>query len=274
MRWDALADFGKGNQGDSGPVARRARRRDHGGVQPKSPRACTVARLQYQARASPIRLCHQKKRIRPLEQLRPDIKAKRTAFLEEVRLIPTQCLVFLDESGLNHSMTRSHVWVKRGTEFIERTPVNWGKNLTLLGAIRLEGWVVQSSMFQTTNGDRFVSWLRGKLLPKLRRGDVLVMDNLRAHHDPRVEPACQAHGVRALYLPPYSPDFNPIEPGWALQKQFVRKHAPRGPVELRRVACRARYRVTRRHCRAWFAHAGYPVVDDRAVTLGGGVTAG
>ena len=75
------------------------------------------------------------------------------------------------------------------------------------------------------------------LLPKLKRGDVVVMDNLRAHHDPRVEPACTARGVRVIYLPPYSPDFNPIESGWALQKQYVRRIAPRHCPSPRRSSC-------------------------------------
>lgn len=184
---------------------------------------------------------------------------KRDAFLRRVRRIPSDRLVFIDESGMHLSMTRSHAWVKRGSEYVDRVPINWGKNLTLLGAIRLSGWVTQSSMFATANRDRFVAWLKTKLLPKLRVGDVLVMDNLSAHHDPRVRPACAARGVRLLYLPPYSPDFNPIESGWALQKQHVRRHAPRRPEQLRRVARRARYRVTPRHCRNWFAHAGYSV---------------
>jgi transposase len=86
--------------------------------------------------------------------------------------------------------------------------------------------VVLQTMFATANSDRFVRWLTRQLLPTLRRGDVLVMDNLRAHHDRRVRPACRQRGIRVLYLPPYSPDLNPIEPGWALQKQQVRKHAP------------------------------------------------
>ena len=165
----------------------------------------------------------------------------------------------MDESGLNVSMTRSHAWVKRGTEYIERTPMNWGNNLTLLGAMRVTGWVVLSTMFASTNKERFVKWLSEKLLPRLKRGDVLVLDNLSAHHDERVEPLCNARGVRVLYLPPYSHDFNPIEPGWALQKQHVRRHGPRNRLALRRVARRARYRVTPRHCRQWFAHAGYRV---------------
>jgi transposase len=68
---------------------------------------------------------------------------------------------------------------------------------------------------------------------------------------------CAKHGVEVLYLLPYSPDFNPIESGWALQKQFVRRHAPRARDALRRVARRARHRVTPLHCRPWFEHCGY-----------------
>jgi len=156
-------------------------------------------------------------------------------------------------------MTRSHAWVKKGSEYIERTPMNWGKNLTLLGAMRLTGWVLLTTMFAATTKKYFVAWLRRSLLPRLKKGDVLVLDNLAAHHDQRVVPLCQKFGVRVVYLPPYSHDFNPIEPGWGLQKQYVRKHAPRDRIALRRVARRARFRVKPRHCHQWFAHAGYAV---------------
>jgi transposase len=155
-----------------------------------------------------------KKRRRALENLRPDVVAKREQLLRKIHRIPFERLIFLDESGMNVSMSRSRGWVKRGEEFVDRIPMNWGKNRTLLGAIRLTGWVVLTTMFQTANKDRFVQWLKTKLLPKLRRGDVIVMDNLAAHHDHRVGPACKARGVRIIYLPPYSPDFNPIESGW------------------------------------------------------------
>ncbi len=185
------------------------------------------------------------------------MQLKRKRYLRKIRRVPPRKLVFLDEAGLHAAMTRSHVWVKKGTEYIERTPMNWGTNLTLLGAMRLSGWVLLSSMFKTVNADRFVDWLKKKLLRKLRKGDVLVLDNLPAHHDERVIPLCALYGVRVIYLPPYSPDLNPIEPGWALQKQHVRKHAPRDRAQLRRIARRARYRVTTLHCRRWFKHAGY-----------------
>ena len=97
-------------------------------------------------------------------------------------------------------MTRSHAWVRKGDEYIERTPTNWGRNLTLLGAIRLNGWVVLSTMFASTNKARFVHWLARKLLPRLKSGDVLVLDNLAAHHDRRVVPLCAARGVRVALL--------------------------------------------------------------------------
>jgi transposase len=159
---------------------------------------------------------------------------------------------------MNLAMSRSHAWVQRGCEFVDRLPINHGKyGLTLFGAMRLSGWVVLTTGFESSTKKRFVWWLRRKLLPKLRPGDVIVMDNLSAHHDPRVAPSCAAHGVKVIYLPPYSPDFNPIESGWALQKQHVRRYAPRDAESLRRVARRARYRVTLRHARNWFEHAGY-----------------
>ena len=134
-----------------------------------------------------------------------------------------------DDSCNNAAMSRSHTWVKRGTEFIDPVLMHEGKTLTLIGAIRLHGWVVLRTMFATANAERFVAWLTTHLLPRLQAGDVVVMDNLRAHHDPRVVSRCRARGVRLLYLPPYSPDLNPIEAGWALQKQHLRKYVPRSP---------------------------------------------
>lgn len=194
-----------------------------------------------------------------MEALRPDVVIRREKYLRELRAIPVERLVFLDESGMNLSMSRSHAWVKRGTELVDRVPMNWGGNLTVLGAIRLSGWVVQSSMFATTNKERFLEWVRTKLLPRLKSGDIIVMDNLSAHHDPRVQSCCAKLGVTVMFLPPYSPDLNPIEPGWALQKKLVRRIAPRSRQALVDAVRHARRKVSPRHSRAWFKHAGYQV---------------
>jgi transposase len=175
----------------------------------------------------------------------------------KIRQIPFERLVFLDESGLNLSMSRSHAWVKRGTEFIDRVPMNWGKNLNLLGAIRRDGWVVLTTTYEKATKDHFVWWVKTKLLPKLRVGDVLVMDNLAAHHDPRVVEVCAQRGVEVLYLPPYSPDFNPIEMAFSKLKALLRKAAARTVDNLWSVVADCLSAFTSEECRHYFEAAGY-----------------
>jgi transposase len=166
--------------------------------------------------------------------------------------------VFLDESGANIAMGRSHAWIRRGEELFDPRPVNWGSNLTMLGAMRLEGWITMSTMFKSANRERFIRWLRRRLAPKLRKHDVVILDNAQAHHDPRVKTIIEARGASVLYLPPYSPDFNPIEPCWAIAKKHIKAVAPRDKFALRKAAHAARRRVTQSHCQAFFARAGYP----------------
>lgn len=179
------------------------------------------------------------------------------AFLKRVRRIDPTRLVFLDEAGANIAMGRSHVWVERGEAYVEPRPMNWGHNLTLIGAVRLTGWVTLTTHWGATNTRTFVTWIRDRLAPRLRRGDVVVMDNLRAHHAPAVRAWIEARGATVLYLPPYSYDFNPIEPVWALVKKQIRSFAPRSADALRRVASAARHVVSANHCHSFFAHAGY-----------------
>ena len=95
---------------------------------------------------------------------RPAVQAKRRRFLRRIRAIPVDRLVFVDESGIHAAMSQSHTWVKRGTEFIDPVPMHGGKTLTLIGAIRLHGWVVLRTMFATANAERFVAWLTTHLL--------------------------------------------------------------------------------------------------------------
>jgi transposase len=151
-------------------------------------------------------------------------------------------LVFLDESGANLAMGRSHAWLPRGTELIEPRPMNWGDNLTLVGAM---------------NTPRFIAWVRRHLVRHLRRGDVVVMDNLAAHKARPVRALIEQAGATLRFLPPYSHDFNPIEAAWALMKKRIRSVAPRTGAALRCTAQRARRVVQPRHCHNWFAHAGY-----------------
>jgi len=156
-------------------------------------------------------------------------------------------------------MGRSHAWVQRGTELVEPRPRNWGDNLTMIGALRASGWVTMSTWWHATTAERFVTWVRRRLCPKLSAGDVVVMDNLAAHKAPRVEPLIVACGATVHYLPPYGHDLNPIEPGWGFIKKRLRGTAARTGRVLRRAAQRASRAIRPRHCQHWFAHAGYVV---------------
>jgi transposase len=172
------------------------------------------------------------------------------------RVDPTR-LVVLDEAGANLAMGRSHAWVRRGQEYVEPRPMNWGNNLTLVGAIRLTGWVTLNTKWKAMDTVAFVDWVRRRLAPRLRPRDIVLLDNLKAHRNPAVRRLIRARGATTHYLPPYSPDFSPIEPTWSLVKRDIRKHAPRTAPALRRIAQRARHVVRPHHCRQWFAHAGY-----------------
>jgi hypothetical protein len=105
-------------------------------------------------------------------------------------------LVFLDEAGANIAMGRSHAWVQRGEEFVEARPMNWGNNLTMVGAIRRTGWVTLSTKWRAMTKVRFIEWVRRRLAPRLRPGDIVLLDNLQAHTDPAVREAIEQRGAR------------------------------------------------------------------------------
>jgi transposase len=185
------------------------------------------------------------------------VAAKRTAFVKTMQDLDPKRLVFLDEAGANLAMGRSHAWVLRGEEYVEPRPMNRGDNLTLIGAVRVNGVVTLATQWKAVNTENFTVWVRDRLAPRLRRGDVVLLDNLAAHKAAAVRDLIEQRGATVTFLPPYSPDFNPIEPVWALVKKHIRSFAPRTAEALRHVARAARYAVRPDHCRQFFAHAGY-----------------
>ena len=128
---------------------------------------------------------------------------------------------------------------------------------TLISAVRLEGpcapWLFEGPM----NGEMFLAWVREGLAPALRRGDVVILDNLSTHKIRGVREALAAAGARLLYLPPYSPDFNPIEPMWSKIKQTLRSHAPRTEDQLLRAAKTAFQSISSSDCKGFFFSARY-----------------
>lgn len=154
-------------------------------------------------------------------------------------------------------MGRSHAWVQRGTEHVEARPMNYGDNLTLMGAMRMQGWVTLGTCWRGMTRDIFNRWVETQLAPRLRRGDIVLLDNLPAHKSAVAERAIRARGASVRFLPPYSYDLNPIESAWGLIKKRIRKYGPRTARALRQTARAARHVVQTRHCQQWFRHSGY-----------------
>ena len=129
--------------------------------------------------------------------------------------------------------------------------------MTLVGAIRRQGWVTLGTCWRAMTAKAFLRWVRRALVPRLWRGAIVVLDNLSAHKQAAVRAAIARVGATVKYLPPYSHDFNPIESAWALVKKHIKTCAPRAAAALRRVARAGRHAVRPHHCAHWFAYAGY-----------------
>jgi transposase len=170
---------------------------------------------------------------------------------------PVPTLVFVDESGANTKMTRLQGRALGGQRLLARIPHGHYQTSTLISGLRLGGpcapWLFGGSM----NGEMFLAWVRQGLAPTLRAGDVVILDNLATHKIRGVRDALAAVGARLLYLPPYSPDFNPIEPMWSKIKQILRSHAPRTENELLQAANTAFNSISTADCKGFFSSAQY-----------------
>jgi transposase len=185
------------------------------------------------------------------------VAEKRARWHEQLAAEPLTGLVFVDESGANTPMTRLRGRALGGRRLIARIPYGSYQTSTLISGIRLEGpcapWLFEGPM----NGEMFLAWVAQGLAPTLRAGDLVILDNLATHKIRGVREAIQAAGARLLYLPPYSPDFNPIEPMWSKVKQILRSHDPRTETELLLAAKTAFQAITVIDCNNFFFSAKY-----------------
>ena len=131
-------------------------------------------------------------------------------------------MIFLDESGVSTQMPRRYGRAERGVRVHESTPEGNWKILTVLGAMSLRGMIATMTIEAATDAEIFLAYLEHVLCPALRPGDVVIMDNLSSHKVSGVRELIELAGAELLYLPPYSPDLNPIEKAWAKLKQLLR----------------------------------------------------
>ena len=169
-------------------------------------------------------------------------------------------LVFIDESAVLTSMARRYGRSPRGQRAYAKVPFGNWKRLSVLSALGIEGVLATMSIDDATDGDTFAAYLEQVLLPVLREHKpdaVLVMDNLRPHKTPEVQAVLDRSGFPYRYLPSYSPDLSPIEPGWATVKAYLRRVAARTVETLQQALAPALDSITAQDAAGFFRHCGY-----------------
>ena len=154
-------------------------------------------------------------------------------------------------------MMRDYGRAPPGTRVVGRVPRNRGTVTTMLGALAARGLTALMTVKGGTTRDVFLEFLREHLIPTLRRGDVVVMDNLGAHHAHGVRELVEAVGATIVYMPPYSPDLNPIELCWSKLKSLLKMFGARTEPALRQAVEIAGDFITRQDAKGWFRHCGY-----------------
>jgi transposase len=173
--------------------------------------------------------------------------------------VPADKLVFIDESGATTAMQRLCGRSPRGERCVASGPAGHWKICTMIGAMRIDGPLICSTLEGAVDQLSFTLWVQEHLCPALQPGDVVCMDNLSSHLPPTIREAIESAGARLLYLPSYSPDFNPIENLWSKVKEALRAAAQRTVQAVGEAVTRAFTAVTAQDCQGYFSNCGYAI---------------
>ncbi|MGV2049989.1 IS630 family transposase [Agrobacterium salinitolerans] len=198
-----------------------------------------------------------KKSAHALEQDRPDVLKRRRAWFEGQLDLDPEKLIFIDETGLSTKMARLRGRAIRGERCRAGVPHGHWKTTTFTGALRLTGMTAPFVYDGAMNGNVFLAYVEQVLSPTLQTGDVVVMDNLPAHKAAGVRDAIERAGAKLMFLPPYSPDFNPIENAFSKLKAMLRARAERKIDALWDAVGTLIPRFTSEECANYFRAAGY-----------------
>ena len=166
---------------------------------------------------------------------------------------------FLDETGINLALTPRYGRATPGVRVVDSVPQNYGENLSVLALLSLNGLSAPMSVNGAVDSAVFQAYVEHVLGPTLQPGDIVVMDNLAVHKVAGITELITARGARIEYLPPYSPDLNPIEKCWAKLKTALRQAKARTREALEEALTRALQTISAADAHAWFTHCGYPV---------------
>lgn len=189
-------------------------------------------------------------------------EGQRAAFRAVVAPLDQSRFIFVDETSTNLARTRSYARAPRGQRVYGTVPRNHGPNVSVIGALGLQGMVAALSVEGAVDTDVFDVFVRQVLVPALRPGDVVLLDNLNVHHASCIEEAVQAAQGRVIFLPSYSPDFSPIEPCWSKVKTFLRGAAARTRRRLESALRTALHSLCPDDIHGWFTHCGYLVSSE------------
>lgn len=194
-----------------------------------------------------------KKTLHACEQERKDVLLRRKQWLEELHGLNPSHLVFIDESGAKTNMTRLRGRARKGQRLFALAPHGHWCTTTMISSVRLDGTTAAMEFEGATDSVIFREYVRKILAPTLSPKDIVVMDNLRPHYDSEAITLIEARGAAVKFLPPYSPDYNPIEKMWSKIKSLLRGFEARTQLELSEAISRAFRAVTTEDIRGWFS---------------------
>jgi putative transposase len=193
------------------------------------------------------------------ERDKPEVAAKRATFVDNQPHLEATKLVFLDESGFRLGSPPHYGWAPVGQKSLGKaTHGNWC-TMTMLGAVSLDGWRTLVTIDSATDTDVFLAFVEKQLVPSLKPGDIVVMDNLSAHKSPKIIAAIETAQAQVLFLPPYSPELNPIEKVWAKLKDILRRLPTLTRELFDHAVAAAMDQISTSDLAAWTAFAGYSV---------------
>ena len=198
-----------------------------------------------------------KKVTRAAEQQRPDVQEKRRWWNILVSGKSIEDLVFIDETGANTKMIRRYGWGPKSDRVIGDVPHGHWKTTTFVAALRTSGFTAPMVSDGPMNGDLFLAYVEQQLVPTLKSTDIVVMDNLSSHKRLGVRETIEATGATLMFLPPYSPDLNPIELAFSKLKTLLRKSAARTIEALGDTIAEITNQFSTRECINYFRHCGY-----------------
>jgi transposase len=187
---------------------------------------------------------------------------KRGWFRRRTTRLDQRRFIFLDEAAVNTAMTRLYGRAAPGVRVKESVPRNYGVQSSLIGALGLGGLVATMTLQGAVDTVAFNAYLREVLRPCLRTRDVLILDNLNVHKASCIERVASDCGAQVLWLPPYSPDYSPIEQCWSKIKESLRAAKARTHEELNTALAHALTLITKADIRGWFKHCGYSVASE------------